>query len=64
MTSIVMAVTMNAKKHKKAEKEIMETMILTDYLLTFNMDFDDPSNFTDKRVREAKLWKGTTELDG
>lgn len=40
----------------KARKEIFETQILVDYLIHFELDFEDEDNFTNKKVREAMEW--------
>lgn len=40
----------------KARKEIWETQVLVDYLIEHDLDFDDISNFSIKRVKEALEW--------
>jgi len=44
-------------RERKALKEIEESVVLTDYLMAHNMDFDDLRNFTSKMVKQALEWK-------
>lgn len=47
------------RTHNKAEREIMESVILVDYLIAHDLDFADLSNFSERTVKAAKLWKAT-----
>lgn len=40
----------------RARKEIEETKILVDYLIHFQLDFNDILNFSNKTVRAALEW--------
>lgn len=51
-------------KENKAMKEIEESVILTDYLIHHDLDFDDVSNFTQKTVKLAIEWKNCKDQDG
>lgn len=46
-----------SNNENKARKEIEETKVLVDYLIHFQLDFNDIDNFSNKRVREAMEWQ-------
>lgn len=44
------------RRFSKAQREIEETIILIDYLVAHDLDFDDINNFTERSVKLAKEW--------
>lgn len=47
--------------HNKALREIEETMVLVEYLIYHNLDFDDIRNFATKTVKQAVEWSRDSE---